>query len=46
MTPTCLQSAIKLSKEQIAQYRQVFDLFDKDHTGEHFARHVVEPQGH
>ncbi|KAJ9136955.1 EF-hand [Coniochaeta hoffmannii] len=27
-------SAIKLSKEQIAQYRQVFDLFDKDHTGD------------
>lgn len=35
LTACVWQSAIKLTQEQIAQYRQVFDLFDKDHTGEY-----------
>ncbi|KAB5511660.1 hypothetical protein GE09DRAFT_1047467 [Coniochaeta sp. 2T2.1] len=35
-------SAIKLTKEQIAQYRQVFDLFDKDHTGDITAEELGE----
>ncbi|KAB5518073.1 hypothetical protein GE09DRAFT_1157439, partial [Coniochaeta sp. 2T2.1] len=36
------KSAIKLTKEQIAQYRQVFDLFDKDHTGDITAAELGE----
>ncbi|KAH8902980.1 EF-hand [Coniochaeta sp. PMI_546] len=35
-------SAIKLTQEQIAQYRQVFDLFDKDHTGDITAEELGE----